>query len=140
MRTLELDPVTADLIRDSFALAVEQKHVFARAYFDKLVALAPRLRYELPFDVAQRNQAFIDWVSAMVRAIDSPARLRTSRVARTQPDPWGYELVADRAFFSALEQSLESAYLPAVAGAWAKLFEIVGPYPLPLPEPKQASA
>jgi len=118
------------LIRKSFALVEEHRHIDALVFYRRLFTLAPELRPLFRTDIEKQAAKLTDMLSLLIAKLDRPASLEAEllelgarHVAYGVKDEH-YEVVG-RALLDMLAEVCGAAFTPEVRAAWTALYDSV---------------
>lgn len=117
----------SEILRDSFAAAVDDPRRFAARFYARLFELAPHARALFPADLHAQQEKFAHTLATIVSFIDDPATLAPGlrqlglRHVAYGTQPIHYAIVGE-ALLSTLDSISEVGLSDAARQAWRRLY------------------
>jgi hemoglobin-like flavoprotein len=118
------------LVRASFARVARIQETAADLFYDRLFAIAPKLRELFPADLQQQKRKLMQTISTAVGGLDDLDKLvpvlkalgaRHAGYGATAAD---YAVVGEALLWT-LEQGLGEEFQPGLRAVWAKAYDVI---------------
>jgi hemoglobin-like flavoprotein len=118
------------LVRASFALIVPIQGAAADLFYDRLFAIAPKLRDLFPADLREQKRKLMQMIAAAVGGLNNLDQLVPAvKALGARHSGYGvtaahYEIVGETLLWT-LERGLGEGFTPEVRSAWAKVYGVL---------------
>jgi len=124
-----LTPTDVALVRASFAQVAIQEAA-ADLFYDRLFAVAPKLRELFPADLREQKRKLMQMIATAVAGLDDLQKLAPAvRALGARHAGYGVRTgdytVVGQAFLWTLEQGLGEEFTPEVRAAWTNVYDVI---------------